>query len=182
MNAGGLGTVVGLLIALPFTMLADWFGWINQQRYPELAKACHGAGMLALLGYAIWLAGGPIDFAAALAMHADNFCWIAPAVIAAWGLGWVLLNARFAAQSVSRPHRATMIVRALLKTAAGYGAWISTQGAEAWWITLLMSLVAVWCMATGAVKFLLMIWRGARGEAYPMVADDIAANEFDWDK
>jgi len=181
---GALGEVVALLIAFPFVALVDWFKWIRQlpPGQQELAKACHGVGMLALLAYYFRLAGGFGDFVHGLTVRTgDPLHWI-PVVMAAWGLGWFLLNARFAAQAVVRPHRGTMIVRALIKIAAGYAAWAYGGGADAGLIGLLLSVVAVWCMATGGAKLLLMIWGGGRGEAYPLIARDIAANEFDWDR
>jgi hypothetical protein len=51
--AGSLGELVGLLIALPFFLLADWFKFIKElpPGQQELAKASHGAGMLALVIY-----------------------------------------------------------------------------------------------------------------------------------
>jgi hypothetical protein len=108
--------------------------------------------------------------------------------MAAWGLGWFLLNARFAAQAVGQPQRTTMIVRALLKIAGGWAAWVyaasaDTSGSAGWSLLMLaLHVFAVWCVATGGTKALLMIWGGARSEAYPMVSGDIAANEFDWDR
>lgn len=170
-----MGELLGMLIALPFVMLGDWFGWIAQQRHPEVAKTCHGAGMLALLAYVIWVSGGLVEFAARLAMHAEEFYWVPVAIVAAWGTGWILLNASYAAQSVGRPHRATMTVRALIKLAVGYGIWVLSQGLP------LLGPAAAWCLATGATKLLLMVW-GKRSEARPLVEGDIAGKEFDWDK
>jgi len=190
---GGLSEVVGLLIALPFVAFADWFKFIKQMPpgQQELAKACHGIGMCALLAYWFQLAGGFGDFVYGLAVRpGDPLHWI-PVVMATWGLGWFLLNARFAAQAVGRPHRTTMTIRALLKMAAGWAAWAYAGSADmpvhvggsAGWSLLMLALhvVAVWCLATGATKALPMIWGGPRGEAYPLVVVDIAANEFDWD-
>jgi hypothetical protein len=122
----GLGEAIGLLLAWPFMVLADWFAWIKRQPagQQELTKACHGIGMLALLGYWFSLTGGLGEFVHALRMDADNpLNWL-PVVIASWGLGWFLLNARFAAQFVIGPQRATMIVRALIKIALGYAVWV----------------------------------------------------------
>jgi hypothetical protein len=183
---GGLGEAAGLLIALPFIAVADYFKFIKELPpggQQELAKACHGIGMLALLAYWFQRAGGFVDFVTMLVLHPDNPLYWIPVGIAACGLGWFLLNARFAAQSVVRPYRATMIVRGLIKSAIGYAVWAFASDAEARWVALLLSVVAVWCMATGAAKVLLMIWSGGRGgDAYPMVEDDIASKEFDWNR
>lgn len=184
-----------MLIAFPFVALADYFAWIKQQPagQQELAKACHGVGMLALLAFWFRLAGGFGDFVYGLAFRpGDPLRWI-PVGMAAWGLGWFLLNARFAAQAVGRPHRATMIVRALVKIAIGWAAWAYAVSAglpaplhdvPALWgfVLLALHVISAWCLATGITKLLLMIWGGGRGTAYPMVARDIAANEFDWDR
>jgi hypothetical protein len=184
---GGLGTVVALLIALPFVALGDWFKFIKQlpPGQQELAKACHGVGMLALLAYAISLAGGLVEFIAGFVLHPDNFYWIAAVVIAAWGLGWFLLNARYAALSIGQP-RATMTIRALLKIAVGWAAWVFASSVDhsigaGGLLGLLLHIVAVWCVATGGTKLGLMLWGKRRGQAEPMVEEDITSNQFDWD-
>lgn len=185
---GGLGEAMGLLAALPFIALADWFSFIKQMPsgQQELAKACHGVGMLALLAYWFRLVGGFGDYVYGLVARPGELLHWVPVIMAAWGLGWFLLNARFAAQAVGQPQRATMTVRALLKIVAGWAAWsyADSAGGSAGWhlLILVLHVVIVWCVATGATKALLMIWGGPRGEAYPMVARDIAANEFDWDR
>jgi hypothetical protein len=189
---GGLGEVIGLLVALPFAAFADWFKFIKQlpPGQQELAKACHGVGMLALLAYWFRFAGGFGEFVDGLTLRPGELLHWIPLIMAVWGLGWFLLHARFAAQAVGRPHRAAMIVRGLLKIAAGWAIWayagsadlpVRAGGSAGWGLLMLaLHVVAVWCLATGGTKALLMIWGGPRGEAYPMVAGDIAANEFDW--
>jgi hypothetical protein len=185
----------GFLLALPLLALVDWFTWINRQPrgQQELTKACHGVGMLALLAFWFWVTGGLPDFVRKLSVQPDDLTnWI-PAMIAAWGLGWFQLNAGFAAQAVIRPHRSTTIVRGLIKLALGYAVWTYAHEADiasrpheaSIWsglFLLILHLVAVWCLATGATKVLLMMWGGRRGRAHAMVTDDIAAKEFDWDQ
>lgn len=184
---------LGFLLALPLLALVDWFTWINRQPrgQQELTKACHGVGMLALLAFWFWVTGGFPGFVRDLSVQPDNLTnWI-PAMIAAWGLGWFLLNAGFAAQAVTRPHRWTMIVRGLMKLALGYAVWTYAHEADiasrpheaSIWsglFLLILHLVAVWCLATGAAKVLLMMWGGRRGRAHAMVTHDIATKEFDW--
>jgi hypothetical protein len=181
-----LGTIAGLLISLPFVALADWFGWINKQRHPELAKACHGIGMLSLVAYAISCLGGPVDFIAQFVGNPGNFFWTVPAGMAAWGLGWFLLNARYAAQTIGQPHRATMIVRALLKIAVGTALWayVGTLGRSGGWsdvAALLLHIAAVWCLSTGLTKLGLMLWGRRHGQAEQLVAGDIERQQFSWD-
>jgi hypothetical protein len=180
-----MGELIGALIALPFVFLSDWFGWIRQQSHPELTKACHGAGMMALLGYAIALSGGLVEFIAGFVLHPDNLLWIIALIVGAWGLGWFLLYARHAALSVGQPYRATMIVRALIKLGLGWGAWVYAAGfdralGDTGFVGPTLRIVAVWCLATGAAKFLLMLWGKRQGRAQSMVTGDIAASEFDW--
>jgi hypothetical protein len=186
------GEAIFFLIAFPFVALADWFKFIKRQPpgQQELTKACHGAGMLALLALWFSFAGGFSAYVTQLGRDAANpVIWIA-AGIAAWGLGWLLLNAGFAARAIPPPHRATMIVRGLLKAALGAAAWIYAGKlpplARADLFVGLLGLglyvLAAWCTSTGGTKVLLMLWRGSRREAYPLVARDIAANEFDWDR
>jgi hypothetical protein len=194
MNGGGIFTLVGLLVAMPFAAIADWFKFIRglPPGHQELTKACHGTGMLALLGSWFWLTGGIVDYVNAFVRDPGNpVMWIAPALVS-WGLGWVLINARYAAQAIGRPHRVTLVWRSLLKLAVGGFAWSWTGAfdhpapatdASLWpgFLSLALSVVAVWCLSTGAMKLLLMLWGGGRDEAYPLVAEDIAAHEFDWD-
>jgi hypothetical protein len=176
---GGIITLAVLVIAIPFAALADWFKFIKElpPGQQELAKASHGAGMLALVIY-----GGFFHFFAAGLRHelGKLVYWI-PVAVAAWGLGWFLLNARFAALAIGPPHRGTIIARALIKIALGCAAWVYAAHLDLSWAELALRTVAVWCVTTGGVKFLLMVCGGGRGEAYPMVARDIEANEFRWD-
>jgi hypothetical protein len=178
-----LGEMLGRLIAWPFVAIADYFGWIKQQSpgQQELAKACHGAGMLALLWHGASLAGGFVECVTELVLHADNLLKWIPLGVGAWGLAWVVLNARYAALSIAQPHRATMIARALIKIAIGWALWSWGTAGDGWFPALVV-FVAVWCLATGGTKLLLMLWGKRRGRAEPMVADDIAAKEFDWDE
>jgi hypothetical protein len=179
-------SVVGMLIALPVIALVDWFAWLNMlpTGQQELAKACHGAGLLALLAFWFWSTGSFDSFLYDLVTHPEYpVRWI-PVALVALGLGWLLLNAGFASQAIGRPQRGAMIVRAIVKLGLGYAAWSYTVPAG--WgrpiLVLLLHLAAVWCAATGGAKLLLMLWGYRREQAYPMVAKDIAANEFDWDK
>jgi fermentation-respiration switch protein FrsA (DUF1100 family) len=179
-----MGEVVGCLIALPFVAFADWFGWINKQRYPELAKACHGAGMVALVADAIAHLGGLVGFTARFVAEPDNFLWVIPAGMTAWGLGWFVLNARYAALAVAHD-RPTMIVRAALKIALGVLAWAyagalgSMPGDQ--FMGGLLQIAAVWLLATGVTKLGLMLWGRKRGQAQQMVGDDIDRQKFSWD-
>jgi hypothetical protein len=182
MTGGGLGTVVAMLIALPFVALADWFGWINKQRYPELAKACHGVGMVALVAVAIGYLGGLVDFVARFVAHPGDFFWVIPAGITVWGLGWFLHYARHAALVVARPYRAVLTTRALLKLGIGSAAWAYTGVlAEFGVIALLLQIFSVWCLSTGATQLGLMWWGKKHGQAEQMVQGDITRNQFDWD-
>src|SRR3954447_18617223 len=178
-QGNSLGEVIGLLIFWPFMALADYFGWIKRQPpgHQELAKACHGAGMLALLWYCCSLAGGFAEYVAALVLHPNELLRWIPVALGAWGLGWLLLNARPAALSIAAPHRATMIKRALIKLALGWALWSWAAAGDAW-LPGLVFILAVWCFATGGAKFLLMLWGRRQGLAEPLVAGDIAAKEF----
>ena len=183
MPPGPFGELVGLLIAIPFVLLGDWFKFIKQlpPGLQELAKASHGVGMVALALYWAVLAGGPASFIASGLQEPFNPVYSIPAVIGMWGLGWFFLNARIAALSIGPPHRATTVVRALIKIALGWAAWAYTADLDLSGGELVVHAVALWCLATGAAKILLILWGGGRGDAYPMVAHDIEANEFRWD-
>jgi len=194
MGNASLGTLIGMLVALPFVAFADWFKFIKQMPpgEQELAKACHGVGMLSLLALWFSMAGGLGSFLYGLVAHPDNLiAWI-PVGIAAWGFGWFVINSPFAVQAVARPARATMTVRAMLKIGVGYAAWAYAQSGDlvawhrdpSWWsgfVRLALYVIAVWCLATGLTKLVLMLWGGRRGKARPMVDADIAGKEFNWD-
>jgi hypothetical protein len=182
-QGNNLGEVIGLLIAAPFVAVADYFGWIKKQPpgQQELAKACHGAGMLALLWYCCSLAGGVAEYLAGLMLYPGELLQWIPVGMGAWGLAWLLLNARQAALSIAPSQRATMIMRALIKLALGWALWSWADAGDAW-LPGLVFVVAVWCFATGGAKLLLMLWGRRSGQAEPLVTGDIAAKEFDWDE
>src|SRR5882757_6288016 len=132
MNENNLGTFIGLLIAAPFVAVADWFRFLN--RLPpgrqELAKACHAAGILALLVYAFAITGGIGEFFTAWTLHREDPVYWIPGAIAAAALIWFLLYARFAARAVVQPQRGVMIVRALAKIALGWALWAYMERAD----------------------------------------------------
>lgn len=171
-----LGEFIGLLIAFPFVALAQWFQFFTRlpRGQQELAKASHGVGMLALLAYGFNLTGGFLP--------ASPICWLA-AGIGAWGLGWFCLNARFAALMIGPPDRGAIIARALMKIALGWAVWSYTSRlVDVSGFEVVSRPVAVWCMATGGTKFLLLLWGGGRRlPARPLVDANIQDTEFDWD-
>lgn len=178
--AASLGELVGLLIALPFVALADWFKFIKQlpPGQQELAKASHGVGMLALVVFWFGLASGSLH---AVVRDLDNpVSWI-PAGFAVWGIGWFVLNARYGSLMIGPPQRGTIIVRALIKIALGWAVWAYTAHLDLSGGELFLRAAALWCMATGGAKFVLLIWGSRRHEAYSLVARDIEVNQFRWD-
>jgi hypothetical protein len=176
--------LAALLIALPFVMLADWHKFLS--RLPpgeqELAKACHGAGIVVLVVYWAVLTGGIFHFLA-LGIHnlVNPMFWI-PAAIAAFGAGWFILYARFGAIAIGPPRRSAQIIRALLKIALGSVVWSYTARLDLSGFELVVRAAAMWCIATATTKFILMIWGRSTGDAYSMVADDIDVNEFRWEE
>lgn len=174
MNDNSLATFIGSLIAAPFVAVADWFRFLN--RLPlgrqELAKACHAAGILALLLYAFAVTSGLDEFFTAWALHrGDPVYWI-PAMIAAAAGIWFLLYARFAARAVVRPQRGVMIVRALVKIALGWAVWAYAMHADLSGFEIALRAAAVWCVVTGAIQFLLMLC-GGRSNALPRIVAHI---------
>jgi hypothetical protein len=183
-GAAPLGELIGCLIALPFVMLADWHKFLK--RLPpgeqELTKACHGAGIVALVVYWAVLTGGFFHFLALGIHNLVNPMFGIPAVIAAFGVGWFILYARFGAISIGPPHRSAQTMRALLKVALGIAVWSYAGHLDLSGFELLVRAAAMWCMATGGTKFILMIWGRSSGDAYSMVEHDIDAHEFHWDE
>jgi hypothetical protein len=183
MGAAPLGELIGALIALPFVMLADWNKFLK--RLPpgeqELTKACHGAGIVALVVYWAVLTGGVFHFLG-LGVHnlANPMFWI-PVGCAGFGAGWYILYARFGAIAIGPPHRSAQTIRALLKIALGIVVWSYTTRLDLSGFELLVRAAAMWCMATGATKFILMIWGRGTGDAYSTVDRHIEADEFRWD-
>jgi len=184
MAQASLGELVGLLIALPFVMLADWHKFLS--RLPpgeqELAKACHGAGIVVLVVYWAVLTGGVFHFLGLGLRNLANPMFWMPAAIAAFGAGWFILYARFGALTIGPPRRSAQTIRALLKIALGIVVWSYTARLDLSGFELLVRAAAMWCMATGATKFILMIWGRSSGDAYTMVEHDIDAHEFRWEE
>jgi hypothetical protein len=183
MGAAPLGELIGALIALPFVMLADWHKFLK--RLPpgeqELTKACHGAGIVVLVVYWAVLTGGVFHFLGLGLHNLVDPMFSIPAVLACFGVGWFMLYASFGAVAIGPPHRRAQTIRALLKIALGVVVWSYTAHLDLSGFELLVRVAAMWCMATGATKFILMIWGRSTGDAYGMVAHNIDADEFRWD-
>jgi hypothetical protein len=184
MAQASLGELVGLLIALPFVMLADWHKFLKHlpPGEQELTKACHGAGIVVLVVYGAVLTGGIFHFLALGLRNLVNPVFCIPAGIASFGAGWFILYARFGAIAIGPPHRSAQTMRALLKIALGFVVWSYTARLDLSGFELLVRAAAMWCMATGATKFILMIWGRGTGDAYTMVEHDIDVHEFHWDE
>ena len=176
------GVFIGCLLAAPFVALADWLTWIQRQPpgQQELAKVCHGAGMVTLIIWSLEVTNGFFPSLTYLVLDPHNPLYWIPVVIFVWGLGWVLLNVRTALLTAKSAQRATMMVRALLKLGVGYAIWSFARDIDASVPAVMVGMVGVWCLATGGTKFALM-FLGGSGKARGLVDRDIRSKEFHWD-
>jgi hypothetical protein len=171
-----LGRFVGELIALPFVLLKDYRDFHRQHQTPrdaELAKASHGAGVLVLLGLALWLAGRAqaapfVD--ALLGGPADPLRWV-PAlaflIVAGWGVLWFATGWRRALAFFGGQRDARIITRALCKIAAGLALALILRNPPAAWADIIIAgrdapaaswpatALCAWLLTTGIVKFLI---------------------------
>jgi len=163
-----MGELLGLLIALPFVMAADYFKFIEQQapERRELIRASHGAGMIALPVFLVWFTSGTQGFArlaAILRAEPDNpVCWL-PLAVLAWGLLWLVTGWHRAVKF----RDARIIARSLVKIALGIGGFLYLRnhdapagwgGTAAWGFFVLgLNLAAVWCVVTGTTKLTILI-------------------------
>ena len=180
-------TVFVLLAILPFAALANWFRFIKRlpPREQNLARASHGAGMLAVAIIVLMLIGGTQGVAGFLNALAANpkepklwgsaLAWV---VLVGWGFGWLVIGS---ARSRG-PRDALLISRALVKIAVGVALDVLAHGGylpSGWLGVTLTKLVefwlfpvAVWCMVTGITKLVLLL-RGSGGSAEEAVKRSI---------
>lgn len=164
---------LGLLAAAPFMLLADWFKFIRHlpPREQNLARASHGAGMLVFAAIALYVAGFGTFFHALGAGPAEPVLWASALLLVAtvvWGISWLIVGCRRARGA----RDALLALRAAGKIGAGIAACIVAQGgyvprdwSAADFIAAALLLIGVWCMVTGAVKFILvMIGTGGGAE------------------
>ena len=170
-----LGIVTALL---PLVLLWHWGrGWFRYIKYlppreQALARASHGAAMIALAALCLYVSGTPLTLGAAARLWATNPAAIAAwCAVVAWGVGWLVIGA-----SRSRgPRDALLASRAVVKTAVGIGTGylLMTGAREGNWlgelsdpetaaIFFVLAAFPVWCTATGLVK-LGLVMRGAGG-------------------
>lgn len=166
-------TVLGLLAALPFVAVWDYFQFVERQppERRELVKASHGAGVIALAAFLIWLpqgAQGFGDLAGALRAEPENPAYWVPVAVLAWGLLWLVTGWHRAVKF----RDARIIARALVKIALGVGVFVylrdhdlaaGRDAAAAWgFLVLGLYLAAVWCVVTGTTKTLILTAGGGK--------------------
>jgi hypothetical protein len=202
--------MLGYAILVPIQLAIDIVHWIGryrnfhqrlEPRERELSKTSHGAGVLAICALLLNTIGAAAaeEFADALQASSDLRYWI-PALLFAgavlWGATWFLSGVnRSLAYAGFRDSR--LINRALVKIAAGGGLyWLIWHPPASWWLSARASLavarsltwpcfmieaVMLWLIVTGAVKLLLLLWQ-RRSLARVLVEQDIAAQQFDWNR
>jgi hypothetical protein len=177
--------VVGLSMAiLAGGLLRAWYVSIMGQPPlgQALTKASHGVGMIVVYVFFVWLVyrwQGVIGLGANLIAHPEKpLNWL-PVVVLVWGLRWLRLNAKIAAQLVSI-ERETLASNAWIKIAVGIAAWvyaarIDGQPGPVWWayINLALYFLGPWCVSTGITRALLVM-RLNSGNARREIENEIA--------
>ena len=105
-------------------------------------------------------------------VYAEGAMWSILGTVAGGALIWFLVYARVASRAVVGPQRGVMIVRALVKIALGWAVWAYMKRADLSGFEIALRVVAVWCVATGAVQLLLMLW-GGRSHALGRIIEHI---------
>jgi len=173
MPEASLFGIVLLAAALPFVALADWFRWIKQQPPHEqaLARASHGAALIVFVLLATFGTGGVngvVTFVGqAAADPADEWPGLVLAIVFVWGVVWFVSGV-----SGARGLRNGLLAwRAFVKLALGLGAILYLErghpsgalGSNGARMSIL--LVGLWCVVTGAVKFVLLRMGGSNALA-----------------
>jgi len=179
MEGGGIFSLLGGVVLLPFQLVADLLRlgrWLAQRRRLlsphelNLQHASHPVGALVLL-LAVWrLYGAQLDHAR-IAYAVDGRL-LAAVAGAAFVFGLALFLAGMRHCSGLRDE--VLMVRACGKLAIGAAACVYLWRATAWriggenWPDLLAAavfLVALWCAVTGAVRLLLLTVSGGNALA-----------------
>ena len=194
-----------LLLALLIDVLnlvGRWRTFVQRQqpREAELLRASHGFAVLVMAATALYAAGAAEinRFIDALRAAPSDPWHLVPAVVFAgvvlWGAVWTISGVRRSlAWAGYRDSR--LLTRAGVKIALGVGVWLLFWYPPAsWprevlaWLTVARTMpesgacivaLMIWLLVTGCTKFLLVMWPRS-GSAKEDVADDIAAQEFDW--
>jgi hypothetical protein len=171
-------------------------------REAELAKASHGAAVLAIVGLGLFMAGAAEinGFLGALIAAPSDWKYAGAAAAVAlavlWGGLWFVTGARRSlAYGGFRDSR--IITRAVAKIAFGGVVWLLWNNPPASWPPDLLQwigaaralpysrfaieAVIAWLVVTGFVKLVLVVWARI-SRARKDVIVDIDANEFDWDE
>jgi len=201
--------MIAYALLLPVAALMDWHYWLRRAqtqgtpRENEIALASHGAGFLALCGLAVDRVG-PTAFGEFLRNAVQGFpaewmYWIPALIFAGFvriGAVWFLSGAnRSLTYAGFRDSR--LLSRAIIKL--GFGVflviafWYPPAGWPPYfaaWLILLRLFeytgpvvvgLVVWLLVTGSVRLVLVLWQ-RRSRARELVAADIAANKFDWNR
>jgi len=183
--------LLGLLVAVPFVLLADWLKFIKHlpPREQNLARASHGAGLLvfaALALHEIIRVQGIGPFARGVAAIPGDPSLSVPAILWAttvvWGLVWFLVGCRRA----HGPRDGLLTTRAVVKAVVGFVAFFIAQAGLVpgdWWcaffIEMALFLGGIWCVVTGLTKFVLLM-RSGGGNAAGLVAGQIQRTAIFW--
>jgi hypothetical protein len=179
-----VGEILGVLIALiatPIAVLAHWFKYIKglPPREQALARASHGAGMIAIIELVLLASDGPQsmdEFTSFLSSRPEIA--LPCLAIVAWGAGWFIIGS---ARSRG-PRDALLASRAAVKTAVGFAAgrfvWddhVPAHWSGEWWgdpLVFGLKVLAIWCMVTGLVKFVLVMRGMGRRGARPAEVEE----------
>ena len=190
-DAGIVSLVFGLLLA-PFNLIFALIRMVRahaqRQRYlspPErsLRRASHPVGVLAVLFEAHRLYGVRIDAARAALAH-DDWLAVGAAVAVVFGAALFVAGAKHSAGMEDGP----LATRAFFKLTGGIAAVFYIGRAMPWRVggetpadlfAAVLLLVALWCIATGAVRFVLLAV--PMRAALVLVKRAIKRDEFSWD-
>jgi hypothetical protein len=192
MENTGIFSLVGALLLAPFQLVGALVGvaraHAQRQRYllpleRSLRRASHPVGVLAVLFLAHRLYGVRIDAARAAFAHND---WLAvgAAVAVVFGVALFIAGARHSAGMEDGP----LATRAFFKLAGGIAAafyigrimpWRVGGETPADLLAAVLLVVAVWCIATGAVRFVLLA--APMQAALAQVKIHIRDTQFSWD-
>jgi len=194
--------VIGGIVVFDLTLhFGNQYGVFLRQQQPrdaELLKASHGAAVLALCGLGLSTVGmAQIDeFVTALRAAPDDWKYaggaLAFAAVILWGVVWFVSGARRSlAWAGFRDSR--LITRAMLKIGAAAAVWMIWHNPPLDWVWVYwlrevvpysgpaVMVLVLWLGVTGAVKLVLVLW-ARHLAARDLVEQDIAAQEFDWDR
>ena len=186
--------IIGLLVLLPFVAAWSYFGKMRtlDPHSAALIKSSHGAGMVALGAWVLAALSAPIrSFDVGAGLSPGALLWV-PVAVAGFGFYWLVTGWRKARRLGEHPGDEFLVVRSVVKVAVGIAGFVLLSSGyrfldrDVWALVLdvqwLIRAAAIWCVVTGAARFVLLLAVKRRPRSAPQAAPFTRGHADDADR